>query len=77
MIVRRADMKVEQKEKMRGGDGVVTMRHLVDGSTMKNARLGRYSSRIALSAGPFGPWLVKTRISRPRSASWRVRASWR
>lgn len=39
MIVRRADMKVEQKEKMRGGDGVVTMRHLVDGSTMKNARL--------------------------------------
>lgn len=39
MIVRRVDMKVERKEKMRGGDGVVTLTHLVDGSTMKNARL--------------------------------------
>lgn len=39
MIIHRTDMKVELKEKMRAGDGVVTMRHLVDPASMKNARL--------------------------------------
>jgi len=34
-------------------------------SSMNTARLGWYSSRIAFSAGPFGPVLVKTRASMP------------
>jgi mannose-6-phosphate isomerase-like protein (cupin superfamily) len=32
-------MKVELKERMRDGEGTTTLVHLVDGSTMKNARL--------------------------------------
>jgi len=39
MIIHRNEMKVEVKEKMRGGLGNTTLVHLVDGATMKNARL--------------------------------------
>lgn len=39
MIVRRNHMKIELKERMRGGLGTATLIHFVDGATMKNARL--------------------------------------
>jgi mannose-6-phosphate isomerase-like protein (cupin superfamily) len=39
MIYHRNEMRVEQKENMRGGDGTVTLTHLVDGSSMRNARM--------------------------------------
>ena len=39
MIIHRNTMKVELKERMRDGEGTTTLVHLVDGSTMKNARL--------------------------------------
>lgn len=39
MLVHRHEMKVESKEHMRDGDGIVTLVHLADGSKMKNARL--------------------------------------
>jgi len=39
MIIHRNAMKVELKERMRDGEGTTTLVHLVDGSTMKNARL--------------------------------------
>lgn len=39
MIIHRHEMKVELKERMRDGEGTTTLVHLVDGSTMKNARL--------------------------------------
>lgn len=39
MIVRRKDMREERKEKMRGGDGTVTMVHMAEPTTLKNARL--------------------------------------
>jgi len=39
MVIRRNQMKVDRKEKMRGGDGVVTMVHMADPATMKNHRL--------------------------------------
>jgi mannose-6-phosphate isomerase-like protein (cupin superfamily) len=32
-------MKVEQKEKMRDGEGTVTLTHFVDGSTQHHARM--------------------------------------
>jgi mannose-6-phosphate isomerase-like protein (cupin superfamily) len=32
-------MKVEEKERMRNGDGIVRITHLLDGSAEKNARL--------------------------------------
>jgi mannose-6-phosphate isomerase-like protein (cupin superfamily) len=41
-------MKVELKEKMRGGEGTATLVHYVDGATMKNARL---LSEITLPPG--------------------------
>lgn len=39
MIVHRKDMKVEHKEKMRGGEGSTTVVQFVDPTSMKNARL--------------------------------------
>jgi mannose-6-phosphate isomerase-like protein (cupin superfamily) len=32
MVVQRNDMKSEQKEKMRGGDGTVSFAHFIDGA---------------------------------------------
>lgn len=39
MIVKRTQMKIEAKEKMRGGEGTTTLVHFADPATMKNARL--------------------------------------
>ena len=39
MVVRRPEMKIELKERMREGKGTATLIHYVDGATMKNARL--------------------------------------
>lgn len=39
MIYHRNEMRVEQKENMRGGEGTVTLTHLAEGSSMRNARL--------------------------------------
>lgn len=48
MIIHRHEMKVELKEKMRDGEGTTTLINLVDGATMKNARL---LSEITLPPG--------------------------
>ncbi|GAB1484226.1 cupin domain-containing protein [Treponema sp.] len=48
MIVHRSEMKTELKEKMRGGEGITSLVHLVDGASMKNARL---LSEITLPPG--------------------------
>jgi len=48
MIIHRDEMKVEQKEHMRGGEGTATLVHFVDGAGMKNARL---LSEISLPPG--------------------------
>ena len=39
MVIHRNEMKVEEKERMRDGEGTALMRHLVDVSTEKNTRL--------------------------------------
>ena len=39
MVIHRNEMKVEEKERMRDGDGVVRLTYLLDGSTQKNARM--------------------------------------
>ena len=39
MIITKKDMEIELKEKMRGGDGTVTITHFVKPENMKNARL--------------------------------------
>ncbi|MDR1596225.1 MAG: cupin domain-containing protein, partial [Treponema sp.] len=39
MIVRHNAMEIEKKEKMKGGDGFVTMTYFVPPNTEKNARL--------------------------------------
>jgi mannose-6-phosphate isomerase-like protein (cupin superfamily) len=39
MIVRRAEMKVEKKDKLRDGEGTVTFTHYLAPNTEKNARL--------------------------------------
>jgi len=39
MVITRNEMKLDQMERMRGGEGTVKTRQLVDGSTQKNARL--------------------------------------
>ena len=39
MIVHRNEMKTEAKEKMRGGDGVTSITHLVDCEKEKNVRM--------------------------------------
>jgi len=39
MIIHRNEMKVDEKERLRDGEGTARFIHLVDGSTQKNARL--------------------------------------
>jgi mannose-6-phosphate isomerase-like protein (cupin superfamily) len=39
MIIRRNEMKVEKKEKPRGGDGIVTYTYYLESDTEKNARM--------------------------------------
>lgn len=39
MVTRRSQMKVALNEKMRGGEGTVTMVHFADPTTMKHHRL--------------------------------------
>ena len=39
MIVHRNEMKVEQKDRMRGGEGTLFLTHFVAENTQKNARL--------------------------------------
>ena len=39
MVIHRNEMKVEEKENMRGGDGKACITHLLDGGTQRNARL--------------------------------------
>jgi mannose-6-phosphate isomerase-like protein (cupin superfamily) len=39
MIIRRDEMKTEAKEKMRGGDGVTSITHLVNCENEKNVRM--------------------------------------
>ena len=39
MVINRSDMKVEDKERMRDGEGSVHLTYLLDASTQKNARL--------------------------------------
>jgi mannose-6-phosphate isomerase-like protein (cupin superfamily) len=39
MVIHRNEMKVEEKEKMRDGNGTVHFTHFADGSTQKNARM--------------------------------------
>jgi len=39
MIINRKEMKVENKEKMRDGNGITTIRHLVNCENEKNVRL--------------------------------------
>ena len=39
MVVHRNEMKVEEKERMRDGEGVTRLTYLLDGSTEKNARM--------------------------------------
>jgi mannose-6-phosphate isomerase-like protein (cupin superfamily) len=39
MVIHRKEMKTEEKEKMRDGDGVVHFTYLLDGSKEKNARM--------------------------------------
>lgn len=48
MIFHKNEMKTEVKERMRDGKGSVNLRHLVDGASMKNARL---LSEITLPPG--------------------------
>jgi len=39
MVIRRRDMKTEEKVHMRDGEGSAHLIHMVDGSTQKNARM--------------------------------------
>ena len=39
MTIHRNEMKTEEKERLRDGEGISRFIHLVDGSTQKNARL--------------------------------------
>jgi mannose-6-phosphate isomerase-like protein (cupin superfamily) len=39
MVIKNKDMNIEKKEKMRSGEGVVEIKHLVNKETLKNARL--------------------------------------
>ena len=39
MVIHRNEMKTEEKERMRDGDGVTHFTYLLDGATQKNARL--------------------------------------
>jgi len=48
MIIHRGEMKIEHKDRMRDGEGTAIVVNLVDGATMKNARL---LSEITLPPG--------------------------
>ena len=39
MVIHRNEMKVEEKERMRDGEGITHLTYLLDGSTQKNAKL--------------------------------------
>ena len=39
MVIHRNEMKVEDKERMRDGEGTTHFTYLLDGSTQKNARM--------------------------------------
>ena len=39
MVIHRNEMKVEEKERMRDGEGSAHLIYLLDGSTQKNARM--------------------------------------
>jgi mannose-6-phosphate isomerase-like protein (cupin superfamily) len=39
MVIRDHEMSIEKKEKMRSGEGVVEIKHLVNKDKLKNARL--------------------------------------
>ena len=39
MVIQRNEMKIENKEHMRDGEGVAKLTYLLDGSTQKNARM--------------------------------------
>ena len=39
MVIRRNEMKVENKERLRNGEGNARLTYLLDGSTQKNARM--------------------------------------
>ena len=39
MVIHRNEMKVEEKERLRDGEGTTRITHLLDGSAEKNARL--------------------------------------
>lgn len=39
MVIYRNEMKIEEKEQLRGGQGATRFVHLVDGSTQKNVRM--------------------------------------
>jgi mannose-6-phosphate isomerase-like protein (cupin superfamily) len=48
MVIQRSEMKTEEKEKMRDGEGVTHFTYLLDGSTEKNARM---FAEITLKSG--------------------------
>jgi mannose-6-phosphate isomerase-like protein (cupin superfamily) len=48
MVIRRNEMKIEQKEKMRGGEGTATFAHFIDDKSQKHARL---AAEITLPPG--------------------------
>jgi mannose-6-phosphate isomerase-like protein (cupin superfamily) len=39
MVIHRNEMRVEQKERMRDGEGTLTLTHLTEDNTQKNVRL--------------------------------------
>ena len=39
MVIKRSEMKVEEIERMRDGEGKAQLTYLLDGSTQKNARM--------------------------------------
>jgi mannose-6-phosphate isomerase-like protein (cupin superfamily) len=39
MVIQRREMKIESKEKMRGGEGITNFTHLVDCENEKNIRM--------------------------------------
>ena len=48
MIVYRSEMKIEEKEKMRDGEGITRITHLLDAENEKNARM---FAEVTLSPG--------------------------
>ena len=48
MVIHRNEMKVEEKERLRDGEGITRLTHLVDASAEKNARM---LAEIALEPG--------------------------